>query len=375
MPSIPAPGAAETPPAASLPRLLAAIQRANAGRPPVWYMRQAGRYLPEYRQVRRGADFLTMVRTPELATEVTLQPVELIGVDAAIIFSDILVVPAAMGMELTVEEGVGPRFPVPLRDRRSIEALALPDVEEAIAYTLDALRLTRRALDGAIPLIGFAGAPWTLASYMVEGEGTRHFHVVKHLLFSEPAVLHLLLERLTRVVGDFLIAQVRAGAQVVQLFDSWASALAPEQYAEFALPYVRDVVVRVRQETGTPVIVFAPGAGASLDAMARVTGAEVIGIDWQTEWSVARALAARHRVAIQGNLDPCALFGTPDDVMRRTNRMLQALHSPEYIANLGHGVLPNTPVENARAFVDAVKAFVPGEGADGAASPPSPKNA
>ncbi len=347
------------PPDATLPRLLAAARGVNEGRPPVWFMRQAGRYLPQYREVRKRADFLTMVRTPELATEVTLQPVDLVGVDAAIIFSDILVIPEAMGMHLVMDEGSGPHFPSPIRTRAAVRALAAPDVHESIAYTLEALRLTRRALDGRVPLIGFAGAPWTLASYMIEGEGTKHFHVVKKLMFSEPALLHDLLERITEVVADYLVAQVEAGAQIVQVFDSWASALAPREYAEFALPYVRQAVQHVRRETGVPVISFAPGAGASLERMAAESEADVLGIDWQTPAQTARMVAFAHGKAMQGNLDPCALFGTPDDVRERTERMLQELYGPGYIANLGHGVLPDTPVENARAFVDTVKAFRP----------------
>lgn len=353
---------APRPPAASaapVSRLLAAARGENDGRPPVWFMRQAGRYLPEYREVRKRADFLTMVRTPELAAEVTVQPVELVGVDAAIIFSDILVIPEAMGMHLVMDEGSGPHFPTPLRTREAVRGLRAPDVEDAIHYTLDAIRLTKRTLAGRVPLIGFAGAPWTLASYMIEGEGTKHFHVVKKFVFREPALVHDLLARLSVLIGDFLIAQVKAGAEIVQLFDSWASALAPRQYEEFALPYVQEIVGRVRASTGVPVIAFAPGAGASLEQMARTSGADVLGIDWQTRPEVARRVASAHGKAMQGNLDPCALFGTPDEVHARTRQMLHDMHGPAYIANLGHGVLPDTPVENARAFVSAVKDFVP----------------
>lgn len=340
-------------------KLLAAARGVNEGRPPVWFMRQAGRYLPAYREVRKRADFLTMVRTPELAAEVTVQPVDLVGVDAAIIFSDILVIPEAMGMHLVMDEGSGPHFPTPIRTRDAVRRLASPNVEEAIHYTLEAIRLTKRALDGRVPLIGFAGAPWTLASYMIEGEGTKHFHVVKKFVFREPALVHDLLARLSVMIGDFLIAQVRAGAEIVQLFDSWASALAPRQYADFALPYVQEIVARVRSATGVPVIAFAPGAGASLDLMARSSGADVLGIDWQTPPEVARRIADAHGKATQGNLDPCALFGTPEEVHARTEQMLREMYAPGYIANLGHGVLPDTPVENARAFVNAVKGFVP----------------
>jgi len=343
-------------------KLLMAARGVNQGRPPVWFMRQAGRYLPEYREVRKRADFLTMVRTPELAAEVTVQPVDLVGVDAAIIFSDILVIPEAMGMHLVMDEGSGPHFPSPIRTREAVRSLAAPDVEEAIHYTLDAIRLTKRALGGRVPLIGFAGAPWTLASYMIEGEGTKHFHVVKKFVFREPALVHDLLARLSVMIGDFLIAQVKAGAEIVQIFDSWAAALAPRQYAEFALPYVQEIVGRVRAATGVPVISFAPGAGASLELMARVSGADVLGIDWQTPAEVARRIADAHGKATQGHLDPCALFGTPDEVRARTEQMLREMYAPGYIANLGHGVLPDTPVENARAFVNAVKDFVPPAG-------------
>lgn len=346
-------------PATPPSKLLAAARGQNQGRPPVWFMRQAGRYLPEYREVRKRADFLTMVRTPELAAEVTVQPVEIVGVDAAIIFSDILVIPEAMGMHLVMDEGSGPHFPTPIRTREAVRALAAPDVEDAIAYTLEAMRLTKKVLDGRVPLIGFAGAPWTLASYMIEGEGTKHFHVVKKFVFREPALVHDLLARLAVMIGDFLIAQVKAGAEIVQLFDSWGAALAPRQYAEFALPYVQEIVGRVRTETGVPVISFAPGAGASLDAMARTSGADVLGIDWQTPAEIARRVADAHGKATQGNLDPCALFGTPEDVHARTVQMLREMYAPGYIANLGHGVLPDTPVENAKAFVNAVKGFVP----------------
>jgi len=341
------------------PKLLAAARRENVGRPPVWFMRQAGRYLPEYREVRKKADFLTMVRTPELAAEVTVQPVDIVGVDAAIIFSDILVVPEAMGMHLVMDEGSGPHFPAPVRTREGVRALAAPDVHDTIAYTLEAIRLTKRILNGRVPLIGFAGAPWTLASYMIEGEGTKHFHVVKKFVFREPALVHDLLERLTVVIGDFLIAQVHAGAEIVQIFDSWGSALAPREYEEFALRYVRQIIERVKRETGVPVITFAPGTGMSLEHVAATSGADVLGIDWQTPSSVARRIAEAHGKATQGHLDPVALFGTPDEVRARTQRMLEAMYSPGYITNLGHGVLPDTPVENAKAFVQTVKEFTP----------------
>ncbi len=333
---------------------LRACRREPVERPPVWMMRQAGRYLPEYRAVRERADFLTMVGTPELAVQVTLQPVDLIGVDAAIIFSDILVVPQAMGMGLSVDEGVGPRFHHPLRAPSDFGRLRDPSPEEHLGYVLDALRLARRELAGRVPLIGFAGAPWTLMSYMVEGQGSKSFTHAKRLLVQQPARAHALLERLARAVGEFLAAQVRAGAQAVQLFDSWASALGPREFREFALPYLAEAV-RIARGAGAPVIAFAPGAGWALEEIAAATHADVIGVDWQTDAAEARRRLARQPVALQGNLDPCWLYAPPATIRERTREMLAAFAGVGHIANLGHGIHPDVPVENARAFVDAVK--------------------
>jgi uroporphyrinogen decarboxylase len=333
---------------------LRACRREPVERPPVWMMRQAGRYLPQYRAVRQRADFLTMVGTPELAVEVTLQPVDVLGVDAAIIFSDILVIPQAMGMSLTVEDGVGPRFDAPLRAPADFERLRDPVPGEHLAYVLDAIRLARKELNGRVPLIGFAGAPWTLMSYMVEGSGSKSFTVAKRLLVEDGPRAHALLDRLARAVGEFLKAQVRAGAQAVQLFDSWASALGPRDFREFALPYLA-TAVRIAREAGAPVIAFAPGAGWALEEIAGVTGAEVVGVDWQTESHDARRRLLDHHVALQGNLDPTWLYASPAVIRERTRQMLAAFGGRGYIANLGHGILPDVPVEHARAFVDAVR--------------------
>jgi uroporphyrinogen decarboxylase len=333
---------------------LRACRREPVERPPVWMMRQAGRYMPEYRAVRERADFLTMVGTPELAVEVTLQPVDRLGVDAAIIFSDILVVPQAMGMALSVDEGVGPRFHHPLRSAGDFECLRDVVPEEDLGYVLDALRLARRALDGRVPLVGFAGAPWTLMSYMVEGQGSKSFAQAKRLLVQDPARAHALLGRLARAVGAFLAAQVAAGAQAVQLFDSWAGALGPRDFREFALPYLAEAV-RLAREAGAPVIAFAPGAGWALEEIARVTGADVIGVDWQTDAADARRRLAGLPVALQGNLDPCWLYASPGEIRSRTRDMLAAFGGRGHIANLGHGINPDVPVPHAQAFVDAVK--------------------
>jgi uroporphyrinogen decarboxylase len=337
---------------------LRACRREPVERPPVWMMRQAGRYLPEYRAVRARADFLTMVHTPELAARVTLQPVDILGVDAAIIFSDILVVPAAMGLGLTVEEGTGPRFHDPIGSPGDLERLRDVDVERDLGYVLEALRLTRAELRGRVPLIGFAGAPWTLMSYMVEGAGTRTFTRAKRFLVEQPSGAHALLGRLAATVGRFLEAQVAAGAQAVQLFDSWAAALGPRDFREFALPYLAEAV-RAARNAGVPVIAFAPGAGWALEEIATATGADVIGVDWQTDAADARRRLATTRVALQGNLDPAWLYAPPSEIERRTQAMLEAFGGVGHIANLGHGILPDVPVEHAAAFVRAVQAWRP----------------
>ncbi|MBA3497940.1 MAG: uroporphyrinogen decarboxylase [Gemmatimonadales bacterium] len=333
---------------------LRACRREPVERPPVWMMRQAGRYLPEYRAVRERADFLTMVGTPELAVEVTLQPVDLLGVDAAIIFSDILVIPQAMGMALSVDEGIGPRFHQPLRTPADFERVRDPSPTEDLGYVLDALRLARRELAGRVPLIGFAGAPWTLMSYMIEGQGSKSFMHAKRLLVQDPGRAHALLARLARAVGAFLVAQVEAGAQAVQLFDSWATALGPRDFREFALPYLAEAV-RIARGTGVPVIAFAPGAGWALEEIAAATGADVMGIDWQTDAADARRRLADRPLALQGNLDPCWLYAPPAVIRKRTHEMLAAFGGQGHIANLGHGINPDVPVANARSFVDAVK--------------------
>jgi uroporphyrinogen decarboxylase len=338
--------------------LLRACRCQPVERPPVWMMRQAGRYLPEYRAVRARADFLTMVRTPQLAAEVTLQPVERLNVDAAIIFSDILVVPQAMGMRLSVDDGVGPRFHQPLRSPADFQRLREVHAEDALGYVLDAIRLARRELDGRVPLIGFAGGPWTLMSYMIEGGGSKSFSHAKRLLVEDPSLAHRMLAVLARAVGEFLVAQVKAGAQAIQIFDSWAGALAPADFTGFALPYLSEAA-RLARSAGAPVIVFAPGAGWALEQIAKASGADVVGIDWQTEAGEARRRLPVSDVALQGNLDPCWLYAAPSIIRERTHRMLDAFGGKGHIANLGHGILPDVPVEHARAFVDAVREWRP----------------
>lgn len=337
---------------------LRACRGESVERVPVWMMRQAGRYLPEYRRVRERADFLTMCRTPELAVEVTLQPVDLLGVDAAIIFSDILVVPQAMGMSLSVDEGIGPIFHAPLKHEDDFALLREPEPREALGYMLDALRLARQELNGRVPLIGFAGAPWTLASYMIEGRGTKQFAKAKRLLVERPDLAHALLGKLADQVGRFLVAQVEAGAQAVQLFDSWAGALGERDFREFALPYIARAARHVHA-TGVPVIAFAPGAAWALEEIAEATGATVLGLDWTMDAATSHARTAALPVARQGNFDPCWLYAPPAEIRRRAHAMCDAFGGQRHVANLGHGILPDVPVAHAAAFVDAVQEWRP----------------
>jgi len=334
--------------------LLRACARQQVEHTPVWIMRQAGRYLPEYQAVRAKADFLTMCRTPELAAEVTLQPIDIIGVDAAIIFSDILVIPEAMGMPLNFYDGRGPVFEKPLRHESDFAALRKIDVESQLSYMLDALKLVRKELNGKVPLIGFAGAPWTLAAYMVEGHGSKNFIEIKKLMFSRPELLEALLDKLAVAVADFLKAQITAGAQVVQLFDSWAGMLAPADFGRFSMPYLQRVVAEVKAASDIPVIVFARDAGHSFAQLADI-GADVLGVSWTEDLAEARQIVAG-KVALQGNIDPCALFASPKVIRKKVVDCLNIYgNQPGHVFNLGHGILPNTPVSNAKAFVEAVQ--------------------
>ena len=335
-------------------RLLRACRREPIDRPPVWMMRQAGRYLPEYRAVRAKSDFLSMVHTPELAAEVTLQPVDIMAVDAAIIFSDILVIPNAMGMSLRVDEGVGPRFDSPLRAPGDMKLLHDIVPEQDLRYTLDAIRLVKRELNGRVPVIGFAGAPWTLAAYMIEGGGSKDFQHAKRALLGEPSFMHALLERLARAVGAFLCAQVAAGANVLQLFDSWAGALTPHDYRTFALPALA-LAADIARSSGAPLIVFPHGAPTMLEEVAVATRADVLGIDWRIDATEARRIGDKLGIAVQGNLDPSILLAAPDVIRLRTQQMLRDFGGTGHIANLGHGITPDVPVPHARMFIDTVR--------------------
>ena len=315
-------------------------------------MRQAGRYLPEYRAIRERIDFLTLCKTPEFASEVTVQPVDIIGVDAAILFSDILVIPEAMGMQLEIIESKGPTFDDPVRTADDLRRLNTENLNDRLGYVFDAIKLTKKKLAGRVPLIGFSGAPWTLATYMVEGKGTRNFDVVKRFMYDEQQAAHQLLQLLADAVVDYLNAKLRAGCDAVQIFDTWAGILSPTDLDGFSLRYIRYICERL-ETNGAPVIVFAKGVN-DLEKLAGLK-CDVIGIDWTMDIARARAVLGETK-AIQGNLDPCVLFASKDKIKQETDRVLSGFgEGPGHIFNLGHGILPNTPPENARYLVSCVK--------------------
>lgn len=329
-----------------------ACRRQPTARTPVWIMRQAGRYLSEYRAVRERHDFLTMVRTPELAAEVTLQPIDIIGVDAAILFSDIMTVPEAMGMSLEMVESRGPVLGDPIRSAAQVDALTTPDPEDELRYVVDAVRACKQALSNRVPLIGFSGSPWTLFAYMVEGSGSKNFVHAKTMIYRERDLAHRLLGKIAGVVGDYLAAQAAAGADALQIFDTWGGILTPGDYREFSLAYMTRIVERLRP-CGVPVILFSKDCMHSAAEIA-AAGGDVVGVDWRSDLSSVRAVVG-DRVALQGNLDPTVLFAGPERVRRGVADTLAAFGTgPGHIFNLGHGILPDTPVENVRELVRAV---------------------
>ncbi len=322
-------------------------------RTPVWMMRQAGRYLPDYIKLRKQYSFFERCQTPELAAEITIQPVDQIGVDAAIIFSDILVVPQAMGMEVQLVESKGPLLPEPIRTPNDLERILIPDVEDRLSYVFDAIRLTKSYLNGRVPLIGFAGAPWTLLCYMVQGQGSKTFDGARAFCYTQPRTAHRLLEMITETTIAYLKGQARAGADVIQLFDSWGGLLSPDDFGHLSLPYIRRIVAALKDIV--PTIIFAKGAWYSLPEMA-ATGAHGLGIDWCIRPEMARQLAG-DRVALQGNFDPAKLLAPIPVIQKEVKAMLDAFRGYPHIANLGHGILPEVPVDHAKAFVEAVKHY------------------
>jgi uroporphyrinogen decarboxylase len=319
-------------------------------------MRQAGRYLPEYRAVREKVDFLTLCKTPDLAADVSLQPIERFGMDGCVIFSDILIPVEAMGAPVSFGDA-GPKLDQPVRTAADVDRLRVADPTETMPFVLEALRLVRAALTGRAALVGFVGGPFTLASYLIEGGGSKNYAATKQMLYAEPALMHALLAKLGRTVADYAAAQVAAGAQAVQVFDTWAGELAPDAYASFAAPYQQQVIESVKR-AGVPAILFVNGCAGKLDAMMQ-TGADVLGIDWRVDLAEVRAQAGG-RFALQGNVDPCVLLATPDAVTVAAHAAMKAAGPLGHILNLGHGILPPTPIACVQAFVDAPKSFAAG---------------
>lgn len=338
-------------------RFLRALLRQPVDVTPVWMMRQAGRYLPEYRATRaKAGDFMALCKTPELACEVTLQPLDRFPLDAAILFSDILTIPDAMGLGLYFSEGEGPRFKNPVRNAQDVASLSVPDPEAELRYVMDAVRLIRRELNGRVPLIGFAGSPWTLATYMVEGQGNKEFALVKRMMFDEPKVMHQLLDVLARAVTVYLNAQIAAGAQAVMVFDTWGGVLTPRDYKEFSLRYMEQIVqglTREHEGRRVPVILFTKNGGQWLEAMAQ-TGCDALGIDWTTDLKDARARVG-DKVALQGNMDPSVLYASPARIRAEVETILASYGKGSgHVFNLGHGIHQHVNPEHAAAFIAAV---------------------
>ena len=335
--------------------LLQALARQHTEYTPVWLMRQAGRYLPEYRKLRAQAgSFMQLCQTPELACEVTLQPLARFNLDAAILFSDILTIPDAMGLGLSFVEGEGPRFAKPIRTEREINALACPDPEASLGYVMDAIRLIKPALDGRAPLIGFAGSPWTLATYMVEGGPSKNFAIIKKLIYQEPSLAEKLLSVITESVITYLQAQITAGVDVVMLFDTWGGVLTTPAYQQFSLTPLQTITQALKQFAPTvPVILFTKGGGQWLEQMAN-TGCDALGLDWTINLDNARQRVG-DKVALQGNLDPTILFAEPEVIAQHITQLLEQYGPhPGHIFNLGHGILPTVPPENVAVMVNTV---------------------
>ncbi|MCK5717400.1 MAG: uroporphyrinogen decarboxylase [Thiomargarita sp.] len=332
-------------------RFLRALRRQPVDQTPVWMMRQAGRYLPEYRETRkRGKDFMTLCQTPELACEVTLQPLARYPLDAAILFSDILTIPDAMGLGLSFTEGEGPRFQHPVRTHADIKKLAVPDPHDNLRYVMDAVTLIRQELAGSVPLIGFSGSPWTLATYMVEGGTTKNFSRVKGLMFEQPQAMHQLLDTLAQSVIAYLKAQIEAGVQAVMVFDTWGGILTSRDYLEFSLPYMQKIVKGIE---GVPVILFTKDGNEWLEEIA-ATGCDAVGLDWKLPIGSARTRIG-DKVALQGNMDPCILYASPERIRQEVADILKSFgQGSGHIFNLGHGIHPQVDPEHVAVFIDAV---------------------
>ncbi|MEL0274476.1 MAG: uroporphyrinogen decarboxylase [Flavobacteriaceae bacterium] len=332
---------------------LRALKGEIVERPPVWMMRQAGRYLPDFMKLKAKYDFFTRCQTPELATEITVMPIEQIGTDAAILFSDILVVLQAMNIEVEMKPEVGPWIPTPIRSEKELNEVIVPDAEVALSYVIEAVKMTKQALNDQVPLIGFAGSPWTLLCYAVQGQGSKNFDKAKAFCFSQPELAHRLLQMITDTTIDYLKAKVAAGVDAVQLFDSWGGLLSPEDYNIFSWPYIQQIVTALKNDI--PVIVFGKGCWFALHDMAK-SGASALGVDWTCSARNARYLSGG-QITLQGNFDPSRLLSPIPTIKSEVKKMIDSFGKDRYIVNLGHGILPNIPVDHAQAFVDAVKEY------------------
>ena len=332
---------------------LRALKGENVKRPPVWVMRQAGRYLPDFMVLKNKYDFFTRCQTPELATKITMMPIDQIGFDAAIIFSDILVVPQAMGIKVEMKPDFGPFIESPIKNNSDIEKLDILNVEERTDYVFEAVKMTKQALNNSIPLIGFAGSPWTILCYIVQGSGSKNFNTVKNFCFKNPELAHLLLKKITKATISYLSKKIKSGVDVVQLFDSWGGVLSHSDYQIFSFPYIKEIIDALDQSI--PKIIYAKGCWHSLTNYSKI-GVSAIGIDWSCSARNARYLTG-NRVSLQGNFDPSRLFSSKEEIKTLTIQMLNEFGKEKYIANLGHGILPETPVENVKTFVSTVKEF------------------
>lgn len=332
---------------------LRALKGETVSRPPVWMMRQAGRFLPEFMELRGKYDFFTRCQTPELASEITVQPVRRFGMDAAILFSDILVIPQAMNIEVQMKPNFGPYLPTPIRDQAGVDRVVMPDVDDALSYVMEAIKLTKEKLEDEIPLIGFAGSPWTLLCYIVQGQGSKTFDKARQFCFTQPEAAHQLLQKITDTTIAYLKAKVAAGVDAVQIFDSWGGMLGPDDYQEFSWQYNNQIIEALSAHT--PVIIFGKGCWFALPEMAK-SNASAIGVDWTCRPQTARKLTGG-KITLQGNLDPTRLYSSPAKIKKLVREMIDAFGKDRYIVNLGHGILPDIPLDNAKAFFDAVKEY------------------
>ena len=335
------------------PLFLRALNGETVERPPVWIMRQAGRYLPDFMVLKNKYDFFTRCQTPELATEITLMPIKQIGLDASIIFSDILVIPQAMGVNVEMKNNFGPYIECPIRKKSDVINLDIKNVEEKLNYVFEAIKMTKKELPKNIPLIGFAGSPWTILCYMVQGSGSKNFDIAKKFCFENPELAKMLLSRITSITIDYLKKKVEAGADAIQIFDSWGGVLSHTDYQFFSYPYIEEITNALKKIT--PVIIYPKGCWHSINAYSKI-GASGLGIDWTCSARNARYLS-NNNITLQGNLDPSRLFSPKKELIKQTTQMLDEFGKDKYIANLGHGILPNTPVDNVKVFVETVKNY------------------